>query len=53
MRAYYLQGVESDTTSVMSSIYRFREENGRTYHAYRASGECPSQHDVPVPCSDR
>ncbi|KAK4032739.1 S-adenosyl-L-methionine-dependent methyltransferase [Parachaetomium inaequale] len=28
---------ESDTTSVTSSIYRFREENGRTYHAYRAS----------------
>ncbi|KAH6636831.1 S-adenosyl-L-methionine-dependent methyltransferase [Chaetomium tenue] len=27
----------SDTTSVSSSIFKFREENGRTYHAYRAS----------------
>ncbi|SPQ22703.1 5c773073-8df8-4bee-afad-dc7142566297 [Thermothielavioides terrestris] len=26
----------SYTTSVMSSIYKFREENGRTYHAYKA-----------------
>ena len=32
----------------MSSIYRFREENGRTYHAYRASGKCPR---MCVPCS--
>ncbi|KAK4156297.1 Phosphoethanolamine N-methyltransferase [Chaetomidium leptoderma] len=27
----------SYTTSVMSSIFKFREENGRTYHAYKAS----------------
>lgn len=27
----------SDTTSVASSIFKFREENGRTYHSYRAS----------------
>ncbi|KAK3905094.1 hypothetical protein C8A05DRAFT_31090 [Staphylotrichum tortipilum] len=26
----------SDTTSVLSSIYKFREENGRTYHSYKA-----------------
>jgi hypothetical protein len=30
-------GGESDTTSVASSIFKFREENGRTYHAYKAS----------------
>jgi SAM-dependent methyltransferase len=30
------RGGLSDTTSVMSSVFRFREENGRTYHAYRA-----------------
>jgi hypothetical protein len=30
------RGGLSDTTSVMSSVYKFREENGRTYHAYRA-----------------
>jgi predicted O-methyltransferase YrrM len=30
------RGGLSDTTSVMSSIFKFREENGRTYHAYRA-----------------
>ncbi|EGS22913.1 uncharacterized protein CTHT_0013910 [Thermochaetoides thermophila DSM 1495] len=27
----------SETTSVASSIYRFRVENGRTYHAYKAN----------------
>lgn len=29
------QGGESDTTSLKSSILRYREENGRTYHAYK------------------
>ena len=28
-------GAESDTTSIKSSILRYREENGRTYHAYK------------------
>ena len=28
-------GDVSDTTSVMSSIFRYREQHGRTYHAYR------------------
>jgi hypothetical protein len=28
-------GDVSDTTSVMSSIFKYREENGRTYHAYK------------------
>ncbi|KAK4132171.1 S-adenosyl-L-methionine-dependent methyltransferase [Trichocladium antarcticum] len=30
-----LDGEESDTTSLDSGIFRFREENGRTYHAYK------------------
>ena len=28
-------GLESDTTSIASSVYRFRQEYGRSYHAYR------------------
>ncbi|GAB1318277.1 S-adenosyl-L-methionine-dependent methyltransferase [Madurella fahalii] len=27
---------QSETTSLAPSIYKFREENGRTYHAYKA-----------------
>lgn len=29
------EDVESDTTSIKSSILRYREENGRTYHRYK------------------
>lgn len=28
----------SDTTSLASSIFKYRVENGRTYHAYKAGG---------------
>lgn len=35
------QGAESDTTSLKSSILRYREENGRTYHAYKDGGKNP------------
>lgn len=30
-------GILSSTTSINSSIMRYREENGRTYHAYKVS----------------
>lgn len=31
-----LEGIESDLTSLSSSIYNYVYENGRTYHAYRS-----------------
>ena len=30
-------GAGSDTTSIMSSVLRYRYENGRTYHSYKAN----------------
>jgi len=30
-------GAGSDTTSVMSSVLKYRLENGRTYHSYKAT----------------
>lgn len=36
-----MQGAGSDTTSVKSSILRYREENGRTYHSYKDGGTEP------------
>lgn len=45
LTGFQLDGEESDTTSLDSSIFRFREENGRTYHAYKEGSEsslpCP------------
>ncbi len=35
----------STTTSIASSVWRFEEENGRTYHGYRPGGE----HTLPYP----
>ncbi|KAK4234771.1 Phosphoethanolamine N-methyltransferase [Achaetomium macrosporum] len=32
-------GDVSDTTSLASFIYKYREQNGRTYHAYQSNGE--------------
>jgi hypothetical protein len=29
------ESLASSTTSISSSILRYREENGRTYHAYK------------------
>ena len=29
------QALASDSTSLMSSILKYRQENGRTYHAYK------------------
>lgn len=31
-----LESIESDLTSLSSSIYNYVYENGRTYHAYRS-----------------
>ncbi len=31
------ESIASSTTSIGSSILRYGEENGRTYHAYKAS----------------
>lgn len=32
-------GDMSDTTSVASFIFKYRQQNGRTYHAYQTDGE--------------
>jgi hypothetical protein len=31
------ESIASSTTSINSSIMKYREENGRTYHAYKVS----------------
>jgi hypothetical protein len=31
----YAESLASSTTSIGSSVLKFREENGRTYHAYK------------------
>jgi hypothetical protein len=31
------ENIASSTTSINSSITKYREENGRTYHAYKVS----------------
>ncbi|KAL2686756.1 hypothetical protein Neosp_004298 [[Neocosmospora] mangrovei] len=36
----------SDTTSLRSSILRYREENGRTYHAYKDGGNYACRSEV-------
>jgi hypothetical protein len=33
--AYDVDSVTSSTTSIGSSVLKYREENGRTYHAYK------------------
>ena len=37
---------ESETASLASSIFNYRKENDRTYHAYKAGGE----KDAVLPC---
>ncbi|KAF5699565.1 methyltransferase [Fusarium globosum] len=39
----------SDTTSLRSSILRYREENGRTYHAYKDGAYALPNDDVFIP----
>jgi hypothetical protein len=35
----FQSGAISDTASISSSIFKYRVENGRTYHAYKAGCE--------------
>ena len=38
----------SSTTSIGSSILRYRQENGRTYHAYKDGSEIAIPQDLHV-----
>lgn len=40
--AYDAESLASSTTSISSSVLKFREENGRTYHAYKVCFNQPS-----------
>jgi hypothetical protein len=39
----------SDTTSLDSSVYKYREQNGRTYHSFKADGKCHGTDCSPSP----
>ena len=41
------ESIASSTTSVNSSIMKYREENGRTYHAYKVSHSLIIVTDLP------
>jgi hypothetical protein len=41
--AYGVSGDMSDTTSMASFIFKYRQQNGRTYHAYQTDGEYKSK----------